>query len=395
MGEAAHKHGTRLALGDCTRNPVFTSGGPPSANRSSDSGGAALHLRPLYQSGSGDLLRLYLADLGECIHKILECIEQETSNLKGEECELVISNVRNDADPLLEQVLAQLYTYLGKLLDIGQSKGGVRMLLVPQRDKFYEMEDQWSGLLGSSLAVIKTSARYSLSALKDFPLPFWLSVVLERTGFTQGDLRAAQRLPVPSKVLSSDTKDLAYAVRRAYSAVPAIYVITVAIRKTSPPPTLESVIKGGPSVVHVYIKRHATKKWLQTDDAVEKLCREILAAKDASLDEHITEHRFGDKGLQAIGRPPKCFLVVISSILLWALKLNFVCRSTLLVSSAAFFTGRMLALFGRGVLLMLRCLMGAVIANITWSDHLKPICEVLIVEFFETLDILPYDVDWW
>nr|XP_011467535.1 PREDICTED: 1-acyl-sn-glycerol-3-phosphate acyltransferase 2-like [Fragaria vesca subsp. vesca] len=292
--------------------------------------------------------------------RILECIEQETSNLKGEECELVISNVRNDADPLLEQVLAQ-----------------------------------WSGLLGSSLAVIKTSARYSLSALKDFPLPFWLSVVLERTGFTQGDLRAAQRLPVPSKVLSSDTKDLAYAVRRAYSAVPAIYVITVAIRKTSPPPTLESVIKGGPSVVHVYIKRHATKKWLQTDDAVEKLCREILAAKDASLDEHITEHRFGDKGLQAIGRPPKCFLVVISSILLWALKLNFVCRSTLLVSSAAFFTGRMLALFGRGVLLMLRCLMGAVIANITWSDHLKPICEVLIVEFFETLDILPYDVDWW
>ncbi|KAL6211674.1 hypothetical protein ACLB2K_016897 [Fragaria x ananassa] len=59
----------------------------------------------------------------------------------------------------------------------------------------------------------------------------------------------------------------------------SIYVVRVAISKTSPLPTLEIVIKGGPSVVHVYIKRHGTKKWLQTDDAVEKLCREILAAK--------------------------------------------------------------------------------------------------------------------
>ncbi|PRQ51884.1 putative 1-acylglycerol-3-phosphate O-acyltransferase [Rosa chinensis] len=137
------------------------------------------------------------------------------------------------------------------------------------------------------------------SDLKDFPQPFWLSVVLERTGFTHGELVAAQRLPVPSK----------FFIRRVYSVVPAIYVITVAIPKTSPPTTVESVIKGGPSVVHAYVKRHATKKWPETEDAVEKWCTEILAAKGALLDEHIAEQTFGNKGLQAIGRPLKCLLV--------------------------------------------------------------------------------------
>ena len=42
--------------------------------------------------------------------------------------------------------------------------------------------------------------------LKDFSEPFWLSFVLKRTGFTQGDLIPAQRLSVPGKVLSSNTK---------------------------------------------------------------------------------------------------------------------------------------------------------------------------------------------
>ncbi|PRQ51882.1 putative 1-acylglycerol-3-phosphate O-acyltransferase [Rosa chinensis] len=310
--------------------------------------------------------------------KILECVELETSQLKGEEHELVISNARNGADPLLELVLAQ-----------------------------------WSGCLGSLLAVIKTSARYIpvigwsmwfsgyvfsgrscdqdarklKSDLKDFPQPFWLSVVLERTGFTQGELLAAQRLPVPSKVLSPDTKDLVYAVRRAYSVVSAIYVITVAIPETSPPPTLESVIKGGPSVVHVYIKQHATKKCSETDDAVKKWCTEILAAK-------IAEQTFGNKGLQAIGRSLKCFLVVISLIVLGSLKFNFVCCSTLLVLSAALFTGRVLTLFGCGVLSLLQCFMEAAIANISWSEHLKPICGWLIDILGELLSTLPCDRPW-
>ncbi|XP_024181498.1 1-acyl-sn-glycerol-3-phosphate acyltransferase 2 isoform X2 [Rosa chinensis] len=270
--------------------------------------------------------------------KILECIEQENSHLKGEEHELVISSARNDADPLLELVLAQ-----------------------------------WSGCLGSLLAVIKTSARYILvrgwpmwfseyvfsersahdarklkSDLKDFPQPFWFSVVLERTGFTQGELLAAQRLPVPSKVLSPDTK------------------------------------------VHVYIKRHATKKWPETDDAVEKWCTEILEAEDALLDEHIAERTFVVEGLQAIGQPLKCFLV-ISLIVLWALKFNFVCCSTLLVLSAALFTGQMLTLFGCGVLSLLQCFMEAAIANISWSKYLKPICGWLIYNLGELCLLLPCD----
>ncbi|XP_004305806.1 PREDICTED: 1-acyl-sn-glycerol-3-phosphate acyltransferase 2-like [Fragaria vesca subsp. vesca] len=187
--------------------------------------------------------------------RILECIEQEeteTSRLKGEVHELVLSNARNDTNRLLDLVLAQ-----------------------------------WSGFLGSLVAVVKTSARYSPvigwsmwiseyvssrscvhdANLKDFLLPFWLSVVLERTGFVQGDLLAAQRLPVPSKVLSSDTKDLVYAVRRAYSAVPSIYIITVAIPRTSPPPTLESVIKGGHSV---------NPKLLFTTAVLVSACRNML-----------------------------------------------------------------------------------------------------------------------
>ncbi|XP_004303808.1 PREDICTED: 1-acyl-sn-glycerol-3-phosphate acyltransferase 2-like [Fragaria vesca subsp. vesca] len=201
-------------------------------------------------------------------------------------------------------------------------------------------------------------------------------------------------LPVPSKVLSSDMKDLVYAVRRVYSAVPDIFVITVAIPKISPALTLERVIKGGHSVVHLYIKRHATEKWLQTDDAVEKLCTEILAAKDALLDEHIADQTFGDKRLEAIGRPAKCFLVVISLLVMWALKLNSVCCSTLLILGAALLTGRMLALFGCGVLSMLQSLMGIALASITWSDHLEPICVMLIHMVCESISVMPVCKEW-
>ncbi|PRQ51879.1 putative 1-acylglycerol-3-phosphate O-acyltransferase [Rosa chinensis] len=287
---------------------------------------------------------------------ILVCAEQETSNLKGKEHELVISNARSNADHLVELVLAQA---------IGWS--------------------MWFSEYIFSKRSCAQDARKLKSDLKDFPQPFWLSVGLERTGFTQGELLAAQRLPIPSKVLSPIAKDLVYAVRCAYSV---IYVITVAIPETSPPPTLESVIKGGLSVVHVYIKRHVTKNWPETDD--EKWCTEILAAKDALLDEHIAERTFGVKGLQAIGRPLKCFLV-ISLIVLWALKFNFVCCSTLLVWSAALFTGRMLTLFGCGVLSLLQCFMEAAIANISWSKYLKPICGWLIYNLGELCLLLPCD----
>ncbi|XP_050386492.1 1-acyl-sn-glycerol-3-phosphate acyltransferase 2-like [Argentina anserina] len=293
--------------------------------------------------------------------KIQESLVHEVNLLNGEEHQIFFSNARDDEDHLLKLVL-----------------------------------DQWSGCLGSLLAVIKTLSNYIASDLKDFPQSFWLSVVLERTGFTQGDLLAAQSRPVPGKVLISETKDLVYAVKCACSAVPAIYLITLANPKASPALTLESAIKA-PSLVHVYIRRHATKNWLETDDADEEWCTQILAAKYALLNEHMVEISFGNKGLQAIGRPLKCFLVGISLIVLWALNFNFVCGNSLVVLSAALFTGRLLALFGCGVLSLLKCFLEAAIANITYSDHIAPIFEPILeclldcaVDFITTFPLEKY-----
>ncbi|KAK6127366.1 hypothetical protein DH2020_038877 [Rehmannia glutinosa] len=208
-----------------------------------------------------------------------------------------------------------------------------------------------SGCLGSTLAVMKKSSKLlpvigwsmwfseylflerswakdentlksGLQRLRDFPRPFWLALFVEGTRFTQAKLLAAQEyassagLPVPRNVLIPRTKGFVTAVNHMRSFVPAIYDVTVAIPKTSPPPTMLRLFKGQSSVIHVHLKRNLMKDLPETDDAVAQWCRDAFVAKDKLLDKHIADGSFGEQ-LQDTGRPVKSLLVVSS----WAILL--------------------------------------------------------------------------
>ncbi|GMP86942.1 hypothetical protein CsSME_00039518 [Camellia sinensis var. sinensis] len=102
------------------------------------------------------------------------------------------------------------------------------------------------------------------------------------------------------------------------SFVPAVYEVTVAIPKSSPPPTMLRLFKGQSSVMHVHLKRHLMKDLPETDDAVAQWCRDMFVAKDKLLDKHKVDNIFREQE-QDMGRPIKSLVVVIS----WACLLIF------------------------------------------------------------------------
>nr|CAA90019.1 1-acyl-sn-glycerol-3-phosphate acyltransferase [Brassica napus] len=206
---------------------------------------------------------------------------------------------------------------------------------------------QRSGCLGSALAVMKKSSKFlpvigwsmwfseylflernwakdestlksGLQRLNDFPRPFWLALFVEGTRFTEAKLKAAQEyaasseLPVPRNVLIPRTKGFVSAVSNMRSFVPAIYDMTVAIPKTSPPPTMLRLFKGQPSVVHVHIKCHSMKDLPESEDEIAQWCRDQFVTKDALLDKHIAADTFAGQKEQNIGRPIKSLAVVLS-----------------------------------------------------------------------------------
>ncbi|KAJ6921918.1 1-acyl-sn-glycerol-3-phosphate acyltransferase 2 [Populus alba x Populus x berolinensis] len=193
--------------------------------------------------------------------------------------------------------------------------------------------------LERSWAKDENTLKSGLQRLKDFPRPFWLALFVEGTRFTLPKLLAAQEyagsqgLPIPRNVLIPRTKGFVSAVSNMRSFVPAIYDVTLAIPKGSPPPTMLNLFKGKSSVVHVHIKRHLMKELPETEDGVAQWCKDIFVAKDALLDKHIAEDTFSDQELQDLGRPKKSLVVVTSwACLLISGALKFLQRSSLLSS---------------------------------------------------------------
>ncbi|KAI7996060.1 1-acyl-sn-glycerol-3-phosphate acyltransferase 2 [Camellia lanceoleosa] len=129
----------------------------------------------------------------------------------------------------------------------------------------------------------------TLKQLQDFPLPFWLALFVEGTHFTQAKLETAQEyaasagLSVPRNVLIPRTKGFVSAISEMRSFVPAIYEVTVAIPKSSPPPIMLRLFKGKSFVMHVHLKRHLMKDLPETDDAVAQWCRDMFVAKVHTL----------------------------------------------------------------------------------------------------------------
>ncbi|KAJ7972243.1 1-acyl-sn-glycerol-3-phosphate acyltransferase [Quillaja saponaria] len=282
--------------------------------------------------------------------KIQVFTDHETFRLMGKEHALVMCNHKSDIDWLVGWVLAQRTGCLGSTLAV-MKKSSKFLPVIGWSMWFSEylfLERSW--------AKDESTLKSGLQRLNDFPLPFWLALFVEGTRFTQAKLLAAQEyaaatgLPVPRNVLIPRTKGFVSAVSHMRSFVPAVYDITVAIPKSSPPPTMLRLFKGQPSVVHVHIKRHLMKELPETDEAVAQWCRDIFVAKDALLDKHAAEDTFSDQELQEIGRPMKSLLVVIS----WACLLILGCLKFLHWSSLlSSWKGLAISAFGLAIVTIL------------------------------------------
>nr|ACV73676.1 lysophosphatidic acid acyltransferase 2 [Tropaeolum majus] len=265
--------------------------------------------------------------------KIKLFTDRETLHQMGKEHALVICNHRSDIDWLVGWVLAQRSGCLGSSLAV-MKKSSKFLPVIGWSMWFSEylfLERSW--------AKDESTLKSGLQRLNDYPQPFWLALFVEGTRFTQAKLLAAQEyatstgLPVPRNVLIPRTKGFVSAASNMRSFVPAIYDVTLAIPKTSPPPTMLRLFKGQSSVVHVHLKRHLMKELPETDNDVAQWCKDIFVAKDNLLDKHKTESTFGDQDLQDIGRPLKSLLVVISwACLLISGALKFLIGSALLSS---------------------------------------------------------------
>ncbi|CAH9100607.1 unnamed protein product [Cuscuta europaea] len=265
--------------------------------------------------------------------KIKLFTDLETLRLMGKEHALVISNHKSDIDWLVGWVLAQRSGCLGSTLAV-MKKSSKLLPVIGWSMWFSEylfLERSW--------AKDESTLKTGLQRLHDYPLPFWLALFVEGTRFTQAKLLAAQEyaasagLPVPRNVLIPRTKGFVTAVSHMRSFVPAIYEMTVAIPKSSSPPTMLRMFKGESSVVHVHLQRHLMKDLPENDEAVAQWCKDVFVAKDNLLDKHNAEDTFGRELQQDLGRPVKSLAVVVSwACLLIVGAVKFVQSSSLLSS---------------------------------------------------------------
>ncbi|KAJ0696339.1 putative 1-acylglycerol-3-phosphate O-acyltransferase [Helianthus annuus] len=251
--------------------------------------------------------------------KVQVYADSETLEMMGKEHALCIANHKSDIDWLIGWVFAQRAECLGSSLAI-MKKSSKLLPVIGWSMWFSEylfLERSW--------AKDESTLKLGLQQLKDYPRTFWLALFVEGTRFTQAKLLAAQEyaasngLPIPRNVLIPRTKGFVTSVSQMRSFVPAIYDMTVAIPKSSTPPTMLRLFKGQPSVLHVKIKRHLMKDLPETDEAVAQWCKDLFVAKDALLDKHKEEDTFPDSEIHDIGRPLKSLVVLIS----WACLLVF------------------------------------------------------------------------
>ncbi|KAL1821058.1 hypothetical protein ACET3Z_015927 [Daucus carota] len=251
--------------------------------------------------------------------KIQLYTDPETFKLMGKEHALVICNHKSDIDWLVGWILAQRSGCLGSALAV-MKKSSKFLPVIGWSMWFSEylfLERSW--------AKDENTLKSGFQRLRDFPHAFWLALFVEGTRFTQAKLLAAQEyassmgLPAPRNVLIPRTKGFVTAVTHMRPFVPAVYDVTLAIPKTSPPPTMLRLFKGQSSVVHIHLKRHLMSDLPKSDDSVAQWCKDAFVVKDNLLDKHKENDSFGDGVLQDTGRPLNSLVVVIS----WACLLIF------------------------------------------------------------------------
>nr|ALM22869.1 microsomal lysophosphatidic acid acyltransferase 2a [Cuphea avigera var. pulcherrima] len=276
--------------------------------------------------------------------------DPETFRLMGKEHALVIINHKIELDWMVGWVLGQHLGCLGSILSV--AKKSTKFLPVFGWSLWFSeylfLERNW--------AKDKKTLKSHIERLKDYPLPFWLIIFVEGTRFTRTKLLAAQQyaasagLPVPRNVLIPHTKGFVSSVSHMRSFVPAIYDVTVAFPKTSPPPTMLKLFEGHSVELHVHIKRHAMKDLPESEDAVAQWCRDKFVEKDALLDKHNAEDTFSGQEVHHVGRPIKSLLVVISWVVVIIFgALKFLQWSSLLSS----WKGKAFSVIGLGTVALL------------------------------------------
>nr|ALM22867.1 lysophosphatidic acid acyltransferase 2 [Cuphea viscosissima] len=273
--------------------------------------------------------------------------DPETFRLMGKEHALVIINHMTELDWMVGWVMGQHFGCLGSIISV--AKKSTKFLPVLGWSMWFSeylyLERSW--------AKDKSTLKSHIERLIDYPLPFWLVIFVEGTRFTRTKLLAAQQyavssgLPVPRNVLIPRTKGFVSCVSHMRSFVPAVYDVTVAFPKTSPPPTLLNLFEGQSIMLHVHIKRHAMKDLPESDDAVAEWCRDKFVEKDALLDKHNAEDTFSGQEVRHTGsRQLKSLLVVIS----WVVVTTFGALKFLQWSS---WKGKAFSAIGLGIVTLL------------------------------------------
>ncbi|XVF47400.1 hypothetical protein PTKIN_Ptkin03bG0106000 [Pterospermum kingtungense] len=193
--------------------------------------------------------------------------EFKTYQSMGKEHAILMPNHVSDADVLLTWILAQRSGCLRSALSVVK-KSTQYLPIFGWTLWFYEfifVDRNWARD-GSKL-------KLSFEALKDFPMPFWITIFVEGTRLTPDKLIEAQTfasskgLPIPKNVLIPKTK------------------------------------------VKVHIKRYSTKELPESDEGIAQWCRNRFIAKDALLEKFAATSTFDEEEIPDSRRSIKSLIV--------------------------------------------------------------------------------------
>lgn len=257
----------------------------------------------------------------------------KTYQLMGKEHALLMSNHVSDADTLITFLLAQRSGCLRSALTVVK-KSTQYLPIFGWTTWFYEfifVDRNWAKD-GSKL-------KSSFEALKDFPMPFWMTIFVEGTRMTPDKLIEAQTfasskgLPIPKNVLIPKTKGFVTAVQSLRLFVPALYDITIAKPKGHPMPTLLKFIKRQPCKVKVHIKRYSMKDLPESDEGIAQWCRNRFIAKDALLEKFAATDTFDEEEITEFRRSFKSLIVYLVSFFLLSFGAWMSCQKFSLLST--------------------------------------------------------------
>ncbi|XP_050138371.1 1-acyl-sn-glycerol-3-phosphate acyltransferase PLS1-like [Malus sylvestris] len=237
----------------------------------------------------------------------------ETYRLMGKEHALLMPNHICDADILMGLLLAN-------------RSGCLRSaLMVVKKSSKYLPVFGWTSwflefvFLDRSWEKDESNLKASLQRLKDFTMPFWLTIFAEGTRMSPDKLSAARefaasrKLPIPRNVMIPRTKGFVTAVKNLRSFVPAIYDVTLAVPEGHSTPSLYMLMERQHTVVKVHVKRYSMTELPESDEGIAQWCRDRFVAKDSLLDKFKAEGTFPGQEIHDTGRSIKALLAYTSS----------------------------------------------------------------------------------